>query len=230
MLATSLDVMEIAAHSPDEIDWDSLPEGFLVAMHWHRTAAMEKLLEARTAEVLVTVRHPLDILISILRFCQFEPATARWLDGEGGTESPLIGTTPTDTKFLDYALSERAAALFSVSMEWRQAARAIIRYEELVDRPHQTLNKVLNILAQPAASPIDETIRSFEMPRMKAMSAYHCWLGRPGLWKHLIVDEYRHAIYARHRVVFDTFGYLADAAPLNTEEALYNWTRLTSSQ
>src|SRR5580658_5969913 len=84
MLAASLEVMEIAAHSPDEIDWDALSEGCLVAMHWHRTSAIQKLLDARAMEVLVTVRHPLDILISILRFCQLEPATARWLEGEGG--------------------------------------------------------------------------------------------------------------------------------------------------
>jgi hypothetical protein len=33
-------------------------------------------------------RHPLDILISILHFCQYEPQTSQWIDSRGGSEKP----------------------------------------------------------------------------------------------------------------------------------------------
>lgn len=109
MLAAALGIVETAAHTPAKIAWESLPPECLVAMHWHRTPDLEKIL--REYRILVTARHPLDVLISILRFAQSHPATTRWLEGEGGNENILIGADPTDAKFLEYALSDRAAAL-----------------------------------------------------------------------------------------------------------------------
>jgi hypothetical protein len=93
-------------------------------MHWRRSPTFHQFLMERQFEVLVTVRHPLDVLISILHFAQYEPATRRWLDGEGGNETSLLGADPTSEAFLAYALSGRASALFEVSAEWYGIARA----------------------------------------------------------------------------------------------------------
>jgi len=126
MLAGCLDMRVTAAHSPAEVNWEALQEDCLLAMHWRHTPEMEAILGE--FEILVTARHPLDVLISILQFSQHEPATARWLEGEGGNENLLMDASPTDKKFLDYALSDRAAALLSVSVEWRERARAVVPY------------------------------------------------------------------------------------------------------
>ncbi len=226
LLASALEITAVAAHSPPEIDWDALPDEFLVAMHWHRTLEMQTLLEERHIDVLVTMRHPLDILISILRFCQFEPATAFWLGGEGGSEAALKDANPTDRRFLAYALSGRAAALFSVSLEWLRQARAVVRYEDLVERPQQTLQEVVEILGEAPAQPLDQGIRSYEISQLRSLTGEHCWLGRPGLWRSVISDEYRKAIYQKHRIVFDAFGYTVAGPKLTAEEALGNWRDL----
>jgi hypothetical protein len=226
LVSSALGITAVAAHTPAEIDWDGLPDGFLVAMHWHRTREMQTLLEERHIDVLVTMRHPLDILISILRFSQFEPATALWLGGEGGSEAVLKDANPSDRAFLAYALSERAAALFSVSLEWRQQARTVVRYEDLVANPQQTLQEVVGILGEAPLLPLEEAIRLCEISRMRSSTGEHCWLGQPGLWRTVIHDEYRQAIYQRHRSVFDAFGYTVEGPKLTIEEALSNWRGL----
>ena len=187
---------------------------------------MQTLLHERHIDVLVTMRHPLDILISILRFCQFEPATAFWLEGEGGSEAVLKDANPTDRRFLAYALSERATALFSVSLEWLRQARVVVRYEELVGNPQKTLQEVLAILGEAPAQPLDEAIRSCQISQLRSVTGNHCWLGQPGLWKTVISDVYRQAIYQQHRIVFDTFGYTVEGPKLTAEEALNNWRDL----
>jgi len=230
MLASALEVPDIAAHSPGEIDWDALPDGFLVAMHWHRTPVLQEILKKKKAEVLVTVRHPLDVLISILRFCQFEPATARWLDGEGGNEAVLLGADPTDSRFLQYALSDRVAALLSVSLEWRREAKVIVHYEKLVDDRYQTLSGVLNAVGESPLQSLQDAIASYELGRLKAITGRHCWLGRPGVWRFVLVDEYRRAIYQRHRDVFDSFGYAVEPTLLSDQECRDNWNKLLASE
>jgi hypothetical protein len=227
LLASCLGITEIAAHSPAEIDWDALPAECLAAMHWHRTPELAALLEGH--QILVTTRHPLDVLVSILHFSQHEPATARWLDGEGGNEEFLAGARPTDERFLEYAFSDRAAALLSVSVEWSQTATAIVSYEELVKEPRKVLERVLSRLGEPVPANLDELIEAHRIENLRALSAHHFWRGRPGLWRELITEEYSQAIYHRHRDAFLTFGYTIDGDPAPPAgEAHQNWTRLLS--
>jgi hypothetical protein len=229
MLAASLDVPDVAAHSPSDIDWNRLPSGFIAAMHWHATAEMQEFLQERGIEVLVTVRHPLDVLLSILQFCQFEPATAHWLNGEGGTEAGIMGADPTRPQFLEYALSNRAEALLGVSFEWRQKAKAVVRYEDLVEDPHRVIQSVLENLGEVPAIPLEQVVLSYQFSKLKAVIHHHAWLGRPGLWKDVMIEEYRQAIYQRHFKVFDRFGYSIEGAAPRVEEARKKWEDLVSS-
>jgi hypothetical protein len=221
MLAACLDITELAIHTPGDIDWQSLPEQCLVAMHWRRTRAVEEIL--RDYQTLVTARHPLDVLISILRFAQHHPATARWLEGEGGNESALIGTRPTDRRFLEYALSDRAAALFSVSVELRDRARSVVRYEDLALRPRQTLLGVLKSIDESAPANLDATIEAHRIGIVRPPSPQHAWRGKPGLWRDVIIDEYRQTIYHRHTNVFRTLGYTVEGPAPDPEQAQRNW-------
>jgi hypothetical protein len=146
VVARVLDLPNFAAHNPGEIDWDHLPERCLVAMHWHCTAAFSGFLRNHGFRTIVTVRHPLDVLVSILHFALLEPMTARWLEGESGNEKPLIGATPVSKEFATYCLSYRAASLLSISREWRNEAEAIIRYEDFLASPRSASQQILRAL------------------------------------------------------------------------------------
>src|SRR5450759_3186567 len=102
MLSRALAMEEIAAHTPAELNWDCLPSSVIVQMHWRCSQEFEQLLLQHNMQPICIIRHPLDVLISILHFCAFEPDTHRWLAGVGGNESTIVHATPVDSAFLDY--------------------------------------------------------------------------------------------------------------------------------
>ena len=121
LLTAVYDMPGIAAHTPLEVEWDRLPERVVLQMHWKRHPAFEAKLLKYGFRVVVMVRHPLDVLISILHFSLHDRATARWLDGEEGNERPIFGAMPRSCAFREYVLGKRAAALLSVTPQWWKA-------------------------------------------------------------------------------------------------------------
>jgi len=227
MLARAIGGRELAAHSPGEIPWNELDPRCIVAMHWHRTPELCRVLAENGFETIVTVRNPLDVLVSILHFSQHEPATAHWLSGEAGGETQLCGADPTGRVFLDYALSRRASLLLHVSAEWHTAARTAIRYEELVADPHGTLELAVRTLnCKPAASS-GEAVREYTVGQMKSLPHHHVWRGEPGLWRRLIVPEFRQAIYLHYKDLFELWGFdRPDDFALSREQAKLNWNAM----
>ncbi|MEP6535447.1 MAG: hypothetical protein ABJF23_09035 [Bryobacteraceae bacterium] len=225
LLAGALRGTHLSAHQPDEIDWYGLQPPCIVAMHWHRLPAFREFLAARQFDVIVMLRHPLDVLISILHFCQQEPATAKWLGGEGGTEASLLGANPAGPEFLQYALSRRAHALLGISAEWYSHARAVVRYEELVMETEETLMRTLASLGQEPIESLTEVVRSNSLERLRPYGEHHFWRGEPGLWRRLIIPEFRRQIYERHRELFQLWGYdVAEDGDLSLSEARSNWS------
>ena len=119
---------ERSAHTPDEVEWDTLPEACALQLHWPRTRAFVRTLERHGFRVIVVCRHPLDVLISILHFAGHEPETARWLDGAHGDEQTIIGADPSSPAFRAYAGGKRARALIDVSPQWWKHALVSLRY------------------------------------------------------------------------------------------------------
>ena len=217
----------VAEHQPKEIDWEGLQPPCVVAMHWHRTPELVNLLNRRNFEVIVTIRHPLDVLTSILHFCHYEPATARWLEGECGDESLLFGADPSSPQFLQYALSQRFTTLLGISGEWHGSARAVVRYEDLVDDTEGTLERVLALLGCDAIEPLVNVIEASSKHRLRPITGHHVWRAEPGLWRQLITPEYAKIIYEYHREVFQLWGYeRPQGPPLSVYEARDNWKRL----
>lgn len=218
---------EFAAHSPREIPWDEAEAPCIVAMHWHRTPDFAEFLLSKGFETIVIVRNPLDILISILHFAQHEPATAQWLLGEGGDERALQGLDPASPAFLDYSLSPRASLLLHVSAEWYAPAREAVRYESLAADPEGTLEltaRSLNIEPVVAAS---QVVRQHSLDHMRKLPRQHSWRGEPGLWRRLILPDYRHAIYRRYQSLFELWDFdKPDDLPLTREQAKANWAAL----
>ena len=224
MLARAMGGLEVAAHSPGEIPWNELEAPCIVAMHWHRTPEFSRFLAQNGFETIVIVRNPLDVLISILHFSQYEPATAHWLSGEEGNETRLRGVDPASPVFLDYALSRRASLLLHVSAEWHGSAREVIRYEELAADPEGILDLTLRSLHCEPAAASSRAVQEHSVDHMKSLPNHHFWRGEPGLWRRLLPPDSRHAIYEQYRDLFELWGYeRPDDFALAPEKARANW-------
>jgi hypothetical protein len=228
LLASALDLAEYAVHSESELDWENLPAGCVVSMHLRETEALRRFLDGLGFREIVTMRHPLDVLISILQFSQNDPTTFRWVGAEDGDERTLVGATPTSPAFLRYCLSQRATTLLGVSPQWMPYAAGVVRYEQLVASPQPTLSALIEKLGMPCVRPLDQVVIEHTIDKLRAgISQHHFWQGRPSLWKRLLTKDIVVPIADKHRAVFDQLGYVADYDPrLTRRQARNNWRAL----
>ncbi len=190
---------ERSAHTPDEVDWEALPDRCALQLHWRCTPEFRKTLKRYGFSVAVLARHPLDVLVSILHFAPHEPQTARWLDGEGGDETSLLGADPASPAFLAYATGPRAKALLAVTPEWWPHADARAKYESLVDDATGELGRIVAALGEsPLVTPARAVeVVSFGRLREEATNE-HFWKGRAGLWTELVPTRYALDIASAH--------------------------------
>ncbi len=232
VLTGVLNIPNWAAWLPEEIAWELLPPDVSMAMHWRRTAAFEGFLRERGFRVLVTARHPLDVLLSILQYAPGEPDAKRWIAGECGDEGILtLETTPVDEAFVRYALSWRASALLDVSVGWAATCDVVLRYGDFVRDPKGELALVLRMLGLEPEVAVDAVLERFSPESTRRMTPGHFWQGTPDLWKRLIVPQLAQAIRERHRAAFEAFGFACDPDPELTEaQALANWRALVAER
>ena len=228
-----LDIPAVSVHSPVHINWEDLPQKVLIGLHWHPTSAFVEQLEAFGFHVVVLVRHPLDVLISILHFAFHYSAgdeTQRWLEGEDGNERPIFAAMPRSTAFLDYATSRRVEALLAVGQEWwRYPGCHQVRYENLLRRPEETLNQLVGQLGARLSKPIPEALAATTIDRLRKMTGVkgHFWQGKEGLWRSLLPAAEATRIAEAHAAVFADLGYVCDPDPgLDGAQADANWVRL----
>jgi hypothetical protein len=229
LLKTVYDLADFAAHGIDEIPWDALPSRHLVNLHYPPSDALHELLGATRA--IVIARHPIDALISVLHYSSFHPGSNGWVGGAGGNEDQIRNETPISRAFRDYALSPRAAALFSVTAGWWHEPGVIrTKYEALIADTEGELQRLTNEIGAPVAVPIEEAVAAcaFGVTRLKSRTHLpHAWRGQPGLWRSLIPATFAREIFDAHRDVFDTLGYECEAdETLTHSDALSNWLEL----
>lgn len=227
-----LDVPLFIGHNPGEIDWRTLPGECVVAMHWHYNSWFAAFLNRLDFQPVCLLRHPLDVLISILRFAPREPATARWLEGECGDERMLAGATPISPAFAGYCLSPRAATLLNVSPAWAHACRAVTRYEDLIRDPQLELERFLSVLGLPAKKPIESVVAAERIDKLRPLAPHHFWQGRSGLWRELFSADLALRIYRNLPPCFQVGnycigGYEGDMGPSH-EQILATWARLAA--
>jgi hypothetical protein len=233
LLADAYELPEVAIHNPADVDWNTLPPDCVLQIHWHRTASFVRTLQEAGFRILTLVRHPLDVLLSILQFCQHDRSTLRWLDGENGNERPLYGAMPGSAAFAAYATGGRAAALLSVSTQWWQAPDVCrLRYEALVADPAGQLGGVAEALGAVPRRPLAEVVGRATVPelRVRFKVDHHFWQGRPGLWKTLLTAAAADRIARAQRDAF-ACGYACDPDPqLTPEQADAAWVGLAGYQ
>jgi hypothetical protein len=207
LLVAAYGLEERSAHTPDEVDWEMLPDRCALQLHWRSTRAFRKRLQRHGFSVAVIARHPLDVLVSILHFAPHEPQTARWLHGEGGSEEPLLGADPTSAAFLAYATGPRAKALLSVTPAWWAHADARTRYEDLVADPARELGRMVDALGGEPAVPPAKAVEAASFGRLRDEATnMHFWQSRPGLWNELVPTRFALAIASAHPAMLD-LGY-----------------------
>lgn len=232
LLAASFGLEQIAVHRPWELLDRELPARCIVQVHWPCEPELRAFLGEHHFRPAVILRHPLDVLISILQFAPHEPQTACWMDGEGGDESAILGVSPCSREFLDYATGPRAAALLSLSRQWwRRRGCVGFRFEDLVERTEAELVRGCGRLGEVPTGAIPDAIEANTLSRLRGSSHnHHFWQGKPGLWRSLIPPRAAREIAEAHRELFAPLGYRCDPdESLDVPRAEANWARLTSS-
>jgi hypothetical protein len=224
----------LAVHKTDELDWSGLPPECALQLHWHRTPALLEVLHEAHFRVVTLVRHPLDVLISILQFSLLDASTLSWLDGEGGGEEPIYGAMPGSAAFADYATGPRAAALLGVSTEWWPAPECCrVRYEDLVADPVAELRRVMGFVGEPASGSLVAAAQGATLAGLRTRTGadHHFWQGRPGLWKLLLTAPVADMLSRAYPAYFQDIGYTCEPdQQLTPSQADANWIAMRWSQ
>jgi len=233
MLAKVLDLSELAVHAPHDVPWQSLPERFILQIHWLPDASFLALLAEHGFRPIVLARHPLDVLLSILVFAQHDESTLYWLGGSE-EERSLVGAGPLSETLLRYAISDRATALLNVSAAWWRTGNAFrVRYEDLVTDGAGQIEKILSWLGVTARVPPAAVVESTSVDSMRKLQVeflFHIWQGQPGLWKRLLTGAAARQICDVHHAVLNLYGYACDADDsLDLAAAHANWERMETA-
>jgi SAM-dependent methyltransferase len=227
LLGAIYDLEDMSADTPGAVPWSELPNACALQLHWPPTDSLIEELDRAGFSVVVLARHPLDVLISVLHFSQNEPRTARWLNGDGGTELSLLGAEPCSDAFRAYATGPRAAALLSVSAEWWRSPRldVPVRFEELVAGPQKVLERATEKLGGATPNRVAEAAERATFDSLRSETGNgHFWRGRPGHWRSLMTAEDVAAVARAHPAAFGELGYQAEADPSLTDAlARANW-------
>jgi hypothetical protein len=205
-----------------------LPTDCIMQLHWRAEPVFAAWLAERNFRVLTLARHPIDVLLSAVRFSQHEPAVARWLGGSTGLPIALGEGGSGSVQFLEYCLSAGAAALLSVTPDWwRREGVTRLRYEEVVAAPEATLRPVAARLGETHGR-LAASLESASLASLQATPNRHGWRGIPGHWSELVPVSYAMLIYERHRDVFRELSYPPpQMAGISVEQASEAWERLS---
>ena len=220
LLRDACGLTELAHNNPWDVDWDALPQRCVLQMHAHRTDELAERLARHGFALLHMARDPLDVLLSILHCAAGVPETALWVNGEGGDESAIIGRSPQDPAFLEYARGPRARVLLSITPQWWNAdAPAVrLRYEDLVADTEGSLSAAIAALGLAPIAALDRVVEANAIDRLRIHSTAFFWRGTPRLWRRLLTADQADAIRRAHPPAF-WIDYACDPDPAVTARA-----------
>jgi len=231
LLAATYGLEEVAALTPEDINWQNLPPRLVLQIHWHAVEPFLSLLREHGFRVVSPARHPLDLFISTLNYQQYVDETVRWSNQDGQGDRSLRGATPRSAAFLDFICSLMGENVLATSREWWQVPGTIcVRYEDLVRDTLSTLRGIVEALDVEVRRPIEQVVSSYEIDRLRIeydVWHYHYWQGKPGHWKRLLPGCEAFRIAEFHAEAFRAMGYVCDPDPdLDATQADLNWFSL----
>jgi len=231
LLADTLGLEEFAVHNWHEVI-NQLPESCLLQIHWYREPGFQMFLRDNGFKIVTITRHPLDILLSVLRFCKYDQNNARWLEGNCNLDSLFEQeVSPTCPAFLNWCTSFGCENLLSVTYQWFHEPDVLkVRFEELLHNPRETINTLASRIVGTSISIPDAVLEKYNLLYWKSLPNKHGWQGKAGLWKELYSRRTCRAIYERHQRVFDVLGYgIDDAMASNSfQKIAERWKELTA--
>jgi hypothetical protein len=219
-LAGCLNAADLAFHTVEEAP-ATLPPRCLVQIHANRTDQFQGWIDRHGLQVLTIARHPLDILLSAVRYSYGAPDVRHWLSGATGLPADIPSSG--SEKFLNYCISEGAARLLSITPEWWQYPPATkLRYENAVADPIATFTQLLLGFGGTDES-LATFLRKLSITNMQKTPNRHGWRGDPGHWAGLVASRDAEAIHRAHAKVFDVLGYGVPPYVLSRMVADQNW-------
>lgn len=212
VLADVLVAEELPIAHPADLDWEGLPDRFVIELHWQRSRLLERALRERGIAVISTARHPLDVLLSILMFSQRNQSAREWLAVHGGNEALLQGCGPGDPAFLEWAVSSSARVLLSLTPAWWSTPTTHrLRYEELMADPDTGLATLLERCELKALSDPATAVANNSPATIRAMSGgERVWQASSYAWRETLGTECVDALMDTHREVMVSLGYDPD--------------------
>ncbi len=227
-LAGALGVTQLAVRHPADLQWETLPDGVVLQLHWRRSLLLAERLADEGFEVVTLCRHPLDVLLSMLRFAQVG-ATHEWLDAQRDDDRGLLQAGPASAAFLRWATGPRAEALLAVSSDWwDDPSVEAVRYEALVEAPGPVLQGLMGTLGREIIPPLAKVLADSAPERPYEMSGgSHVWDPAPGKWKGLLPPEVCDELRRTFARQFELFDYDVDRSDAPTREiANDRWAEL----
>ncbi len=202
VLAAAYELTEMASHDASFLRSD-LPDNTIAQVHCAYDQGLRDHLRSQDIDIVTPRRHPLDTLLSMLHFAQFEPQVANWLGGNWLHD--LEGCDPTSREFREFALGAGAQRLLSVSVDWAPHARVDMRYRAFAQDPlHLVRTFNGGELSQRAYHGVQA---AGQFARLASTPNMHGWLGTPGYWTSFISAPFARELYQAHERAFVEGGF-----------------------
>jgi hypothetical protein len=245
LLARVFSAEQLAAQHPADLSWEALPERMVLQLHWQPTEYLRRLLRAHHVAVVSVARHPLDVLLAVLRSAQREHSARSRLQPEVAGEQLLRGATPNDEVFLEWAQGPTAAGLLAMTPAWWRDEDTIqVRYEQLCAAPAATLRAIAGTglrLPNGDLSVGDEErevldARICQAVEMKAPEHPEPSRGvqarpaSPGRWEQLLLASSVERLVAAHPEIWDELGYPVATSRLTDRRAAQHVWQLSADE
>jgi FkbM family methyltransferase len=163
LLAETLEVPELINVHPADVEWDRLPEQFVLRLAWGRSRYLERLIRDHRIVPVSVARHPFDVLLALRHRAESTEKPSKDLaEGQrGGTVAPPA--LPNDPLFVAWARSDQTHRLLSMTPQW-WASPSTLRatYDEIVSDPENATSKALVGLGLGGSAAVEMT-----SPRMR---------------------------------------------------------------
>lgn len=208
LFSAAYELQEFASHDPEYLLQD-FPDNSIVQVHARYDQRTFEHLKASGTIILTPIRHPLDALLSMLHFAQFEPAVNQWLGAN--YLAGLQGCGPESHEFREFALGAGAADLLGVSTDWLPHANLGVRYRRYANDPTVLLD--FPMLPRPIHGRQEQLVKdAVDFGRFRSAPNMHGWLGKPDYWKRFISKDFAQELFATHRKAFLMGNFVIDGA------------------